>query len=500
MSRSSSTSIKPPGQTKFAAAAQKAGSSFKGLASGVKLTLESLARYALSPLQMLFPAGLAVGLFGLGAGLVGAGSIYGLERGAAGVSDRRRTAMGLGVSYGALSSYDLNFSRFGVGEGTLGAVAGGLSDFTSPEYLALMNAGALGHGDTSEAAIALIRSIPQIFKNQPEGMTAKIAHSYGLDFILDLQTIGRLRSHPEEIEDQIKHYRRDIAPLNISKGAQEKWSSFDAAISRAGRDIETVLGKNVVASAPGLTKFSDDAVKLIDALIYSGAITNAVKGIEGGLRWLTGAVGSSEFKQNAKMFLDGMDRMSGLAPFLITWTQIEGVAGLVPGLGALLRSGKLAGVNAATLAVGGGLLQKALTGHWNDPLTGPNKRLAQNLGLEPPDAPHKVPQSLLRRGTMLLYAGGEGGGRGWNASVGDIPADVLAKVQAANPNLTPRQCVELVQSTMGVGNVHDWRRGPSEKILRKARRSPRSASTAIPISMPMADRARRGSGGTTPSS
>ena len=41
-------------------------------------------------------------------------------------------------------------------------------------------------------------------------------------------------------------------------------------------------------------------------------------------------------------------------------------------------------------------------------------------------------------------------------------ADVLAKVQAANPNLTPRQCVELVQATMGVGNVHDWRRGPSE--------------------------------------
>jgi hypothetical protein len=55
------------------------------------------------------------------------------------------------------------------------------------------------------------------------------------------------------------------------------------------------------------------------------------------------------------------------------------------------------------------------------------------------------------------------GGLGWNASVGDIPADLLAQVQAANPNLTPRQCVELVQSMMAVGNVHDWRRGPSEK-------------------------------------
>jgi hypothetical protein len=72
---------------------------------------------------------------------------------------------------------------------------------------------------------------------------------------------------------------------------------------------------------------------------------------------------------------------------------------------------------------------------------------------------------MLPRPTFKYSGGaaGEGGGRGWNASVGDIPADVLATVQAANPNLTPRQCVELVQSTMGVGNVHDWRRGPSEK-------------------------------------
>ena len=133
---------------------------------------------------------------------------------------------------------------------------------------------------------------------------------------------------------------------------------------------------------PGLQKFSDDAVKLVSAFINSGAVTNALRGIESGLRRLDGAIGSSEFKRNGKIFIEGMDRLSGLAPLLISWAQIEGVAGAI-GLGGLLRSGKLAGVNAATLAIGGGLLQRALTGHWNDPLTGPNKKLAQDLGLEP---------------------------------------------------------------------------------------------------------------------
>ena len=87
---------------------------------------------------------------------------------------------------------------------------------------------------------------------------------------------------------------------------------------------------------------------------------------------------------------------------------------------------------------------------------------------------------------------GEGGGSGWNASAGDIPPDVLAKVQAANPNLTPRQCVELVQATMGVGNVHDWRRVHPRQIPRKALRLLPSVFMEILTYMPMAGQERRG--------
>jgi hypothetical protein len=296
-------------QTNFATAAQKASHAFRGLGTGVKNTLESFARIALSPLEMLFPAGLAVGLFGLGAGLVGAGTFYGLERGAAGVSDRRRQAMGLGVSYGSLSAYDLNFSRFGVGQETLGAVAGGIYDFTSPQFMGLMNAGALGHGNTSDAAIELIRNIPKLFAGTPDNQDAARARSLGLDSILDLQTIVRLKNHPEEIENQVKRYQQDRKTLDISKDAQEKWASFDAAISRAGRDIETVLGKNLAALTPGLTKFSDDAVKFIDAFIDSGAMTTALQGIRSGLQWVEDSLGSAEFKRGAKLFLSGLETL-----------------------------------------------------------------------------------------------------------------------------------------------------------------------------------------------
>ena len=250
-----------------------------------------------------------------------------------------------------------------------------------------------------------MRNIPKIFAGYSDGAVGPVARSHGLDSLLDLQTIVRLKNHPEEIEAQIARYRLDRKSFDISKDAQQKWASFDAALSRAGQKIESALGRNLVSLAPGLKKFSDDAVNLISAFINSGAVTNALRGIEGGLRRLDGAIGSAEFKRNGKIFLEGMDRLSGLAPLLISWAQIEGVAGAI-GLGGLLRSGKLAGVNAATLAATGGLLERALTGHWNDPLTGPNKKLAQDLGLEPRDSgPSRptVPRSLLRRAAPPDY-------------------------------------------------------------------------------------------------
>jgi hypothetical protein len=96
-------------------------------------------------------------------------------------------------------------------------------------------------------------------------MVGPVSRSHNLTSLLDMQSIIRLKNHPEEIENQVKRYQQDRKTLDISKDAQEKWASFDAAISRAGRDIETVLGKNLVALTPGLVKFSDDAVKFIDA-------------------------------------------------------------------------------------------------------------------------------------------------------------------------------------------------------------------------------------------
>jgi hypothetical protein len=283
-----------------------------------------------------------------------------------------------------------------------------------------------------------------------------------------MQSINRLKNHPEEIEKQVEHYKRDLIPLNISKDAQEKWSSFDAAISRAGRDIETVLGKNLAALTPGMTKFSDDAVKFIDAFIDSGAMTNALKGIRIGLEWLETSIGSSEFKHGAKQFLSGLETLGPYIDRFVNGPLAKGLLFAGRGLyyGADLFGNpnynpSFGGLVGDVLGVKGQDAPK-LTGTGNPSIryhAGHGADRPKYGGVADPKTGKFLPKPEFKYSPKL----GEGGGSGWNASVGDIPADVLAKVQAANPNLSPRQCVELVQSTMGVGNVHDWRRGPSEK-------------------------------------
>jgi hypothetical protein len=132
-------------QSVFAAGSSRAARAFHALRTDINRLVERQAASigglvprsaALEGLGVLGgPIGLiAATLIGIGvaAGLAGIAAFRGLASGAEGVTDRRRFAMGIGSDYGEVAGFDLDFARFGADQGTLGAVAGGLYDVTSP--------------------------------------------------------------------------------------------------------------------------------------------------------------------------------------------------------------------------------------------------------------------------------------------------------------------------------------------------------------------------------
>jgi hypothetical protein len=189
----------------------------------------------------------------------------------------------------------------GLGAQTLGNVATGIYDVTSPQFLPLLTSGA-ATGDTASAAVQLIKSIPEILRRESpnDGSDAAVARSHGWDQILPMDTIIRLKNAiPEEIQRQIQRYEADQKTLDISAASQEKWASFDAAINRAGRKIETVLAGELAPLAEPLEHLSESAVHLIDAFVNSGALTKGLGVVESGLEEFGDAVRGDKFKSNS---------------------------------------------------------------------------------------------------------------------------------------------------------------------------------------------------------
>ncbi len=120
--------------------------------------------------------------------------------------------------------------------------------------------------------------------------------------------------------------------------------------------------------------------------------------------------------------------------------------------------------------------------HWGDVTFGGGKTVTEATPL-PVTLAGEVADTFQRVWNMLSggsdapaggTAGGDGaadhgfgwgadrGGGGWNKAIGPIPSDVMETVRKNNPNLSPAQCVALIEG-MGLGNVQSWRRGTPQR-------------------------------------
>jgi hypothetical protein len=466
-------------QEKLAAVAQAAGSSFKSLGDNVKRTVENLARTALNPLSILFPGGWSAAAIGLATGsLAGIFGVHELAQGAATISARRRSALGLGVSYGQLTATDVILgNRLGIGEGNLSAASTGLYDFTSPQYQALRASGTAGQADAAKAVLGVIDQIPSMFAGVPESGIGAQARATHLTDIMDLEQIIRiLKSTPEERSSIRKQYEDASKAFDIPPELQKKWADFDTQLERARVKIETVLMDKLAPLAQPLTKLSDDAVNLISAFAKSDVVSTAANGAAGGLGWLAGELSSDEFKNSIKKFEGGLE---ALGPYLRSFGHVMKVlAGF--------------GINVARLIADPNYNPSSI---W-DLLGGQEQKEVPKSSINYSDNPTGRAPSIRYhtwRGPGTLnpeYRGGTVDSKtgkitfprtlkdlhqpgstdivgGISASsvkpqAGETPEQLAIRVGQLYPQLTTGQCVELAFKASGfTGTTRDIHRGPS---------------------------------------
>ena len=458
----------------FSSAAQRAGSIFSSLARDSRSIAENLARGASSLLSIATITGAVGGLLGFAGGLFGADEMSRL------VAARRRTALGLGVSYGQLSSFGINFGRYGDAEAILGGVSSSLYDYTSPGYTALLAAGVNGGGNAADKAYQLMQNLPGLFQGVPDEQIGPRAESLGLTEIMSVkEIIAYLHSSEGERQTQARKYKSDAQTLELSRQSQQAWSHLSTTLSRAGISIETVLADKLSSLAQPIEKLSESVVKIINAFSGTDIIENVLNKINDGLIWFSDRIGSKEFQYDARHFLDGL---KNLAPVVKKVIELAKFGGRLIWYGGKL----IADPNYNPTWSG---LAKDLLGSSPDTFANPGVTTGKD----------KYPMLRARSVKPRINSTGTHGNDetptpGWKAwwenstgssapttGLGPIESPTIQglaeRLQKVYPDFTTGQCVELAFKMSGIPYTNE--------MVRSVTRGPSAASGELPPGTPV---------------
>jgi hypothetical protein len=257
---------------------------------------------------------------GLLAGVVGIGSLFGLDKLTSSVAAARQSASGLNVKVGEQSAFDIAFSRFvGSPDAMLSRVAAGLSDPTDPAYRAITQVlGDVRGLNAAEVSARLLEAIPRKFPQGANDWTlGTMAHAFGYPAVgVGVEDIKRvLNASPEELAKQRQMYTTDKAKLDIPPDEQRAIQDFDSALSESSKMIKNtfILGLAPLINGPDggpLGHLSKATQNLIQ--VFTGAVQDHkwIDKLAHGLDDVTARIASPAFDAGLTRLVDSVDKLA----------------------------------------------------------------------------------------------------------------------------------------------------------------------------------------------
>jgi hypothetical protein len=298
--------------TKSEASARKTASAWatswghvKNIGSAIEKSSVKLAKWG----------GLAAGALG-GLGVIGVGaSLFGIDRMAREVSDARRTALGLGATYGQTRSINANYGQIINPGTTLSNISTGKYDAQSDQYKALRNAGISDQDiqtkNSAELFAEFMKKFPERMKGVPKGMMGTTAQTYGFTNVMSMpEIIATLNEGDAARQARIDKTLQDSKSLDLNKGIQDKWTAFVTQLDIATERLRSVFMTTLAGLAEPLTKVSDAFVKLVAAMADSGLLKSWIDDLGAGMEKFAAFVGTQEFKDDISNFVTGFEHVA----------------------------------------------------------------------------------------------------------------------------------------------------------------------------------------------
>lgn len=299
------------------------------------------------------------------------GALFGIERLAASIMQKRRQAMGLGQDYGttqAASIFGQSIMKSPMN--AMQNIALGMHG-SEEQFKSLLKLGIDPTRDrrpTEEIMNEIVKKIPTIMNQGGPGKELMYAKQYGLTNFWDPMTLMALstKKGQQEWAEQQKLIDQYKKLTDLSPKVQRAWAMLSIQLQAAGAQMQSFFGERLADLAGPLQHLSEGFTHLVEVLMQSPEIQRLIKGLGDGIEWLANQLKTltrdqidafikklegwlptmDQFKSAIKILIDGLN---DLATVLRWFRPIAGaIAGFVLG-------GAVAGpIGAVAGAIGGG--------------------------------------------------------------------------------------------------------------------------------------------------
>jgi uncharacterized protein (TIGR02594 family) len=250
-----------------------------------------------------------VGIGGIFSGLLGAGSMFGIDRLALAVSGNSRSARGTGVSYGEQASFRLNYGRYVDPDALLSKIAEAKNDMTKRwAFGAVGISGDPNKMGTQDLAMQVYRNSRNMWAHSDH--SAQFAQAHGIDQFLSLDDLRRGETYSDaDIGASERATGKNNRDLNVGGDLEQRYQKFATTLDLAWQKIENVFIKGLDPLLPGLTKLSDafsDAVKIF---LNNPNFGKWMEEAGAGLKVFAEYVGSDKFQNDVRDFADDLVRL-----------------------------------------------------------------------------------------------------------------------------------------------------------------------------------------------
>jgi hypothetical protein len=276
----------------------------KGVARSAKDALGSLLKWST--------------IMGVGAGLLGVGSLFGLDRLGSSAGASRRSAQGLGISSSEQQAFNINYSRAFDPDSVLSKINEAKLD-PAKQWIF----GNLGIANSqSKNAAQIGAELPLQAKRIYEqgGQNTQYAQARGLLDIYTVEDLQRLhRMTEQEIIDMGKKNQQDIRSLAVNDDQLRIWQDFTRQLSVAGQKLENTFIRGLSKLAPEIGHFSEILSDTVDKILNS---ENLKEWIDNLAKWIKKAgdyLSSPQFGRDVAWFMGKLHELTQAVGSAINW-------------------------------------------------------------------------------------------------------------------------------------------------------------------------------------